>query len=209
MNIINKPFRYSYSNAAFILIGANLLVFALQLITRESLTAYIALNPINVVYHKMYWQFATYMFAHGGFSHILFNMLALFIFGTALERHIGSKEFVLYYFITGIFAGIFSFGVYILMGTAPFLLGASGALFAVQLAYAAMFPNSYIYVWGILPLRAPIMVIVFTAIEFFSGVFGRGSGVAHSTHLFGFLGGVLYFAIRWRANPFKMMFSNR
>ncbi|MDR0527984.1 MAG: rhomboid family intramembrane serine protease [Spirochaetaceae bacterium] len=210
MNFIRKPFRYTYSNAALILICINVLVFIMQYIFN---TYYIyklfALNPLQVIYGKMFWQFITYMFVHGSISHILFNMLALFLFGTALERYIGSKEFVLYYMITGIFAGLISFCIYVLSGTNPFLMGASGALFAVQLAYAAYFPNSYIYFWGILPLRAPVMVIVFTAIELFSGIFGAVDGISHTTHLFGFLAGVMYFFIRWQRNPFKMMFGRR
>jgi membrane associated rhomboid family serine protease len=86
------------------------------------------------------------------------------------------------------------------------LLGASGAIFAVELAYAAFYPNAVILIWGIIPLRAPVMVLLFTAIELFSGVFGVSQGVAHWTHLFGFVAGWLYFQIRWGMNPFKMMF---
>jgi membrane associated rhomboid family serine protease len=170
---------------------------------------YFALNPVNVLARNMYWQFITYMFIHDmhGYSHIIFNMIALLIFGTSLERYIGSKEFVLYYLLTGVLAGVFSFVVYVLTGANPYLVGASGALFAVQLAYAAFFPQSYIYIWGILPLRAPVMVMLFTAIELFSGLFGIASGIAHITHLFGFAAGVIYFFIRWGKNPFKMMFG--
>lgn len=208
MSFIRKPFRWSYSNAAIIIVCINIIVFIFQLVSKDYITNYLALNPLNIIFGNMYWQFVTYMFIHGGISHILFNMLALFIFGTALERYIGSKEFVLYYMLTGAFAGILSFCVYVLTGSNyVFLMGASGALFAVQLAYAAYFPNTYIYFWGIFPLRAPIMVIVFTAIELFSGIFGVSNGTAHATHLFGFLAGVLYFFIRWRSNPFRLMFK--
>jgi membrane associated rhomboid family serine protease len=146
------------------------------------------------------------MFVHGGISHLLFNMLALFIFGTQVERRIGSKEFLLYYMSTGILAGIFSFAVYLFTGAdRVFLLGASGAIFAVQLAYAVLFPDARVYVWGILPLRAPVMVLGFTAIELFSQVFGRRNGVAHLTHLAGFAFGWIYFLVRFGANPWKSM----
>jgi membrane associated rhomboid family serine protease len=220
MNILRKPFRWTDGNATLYLIGVNIAVFVLQNAAgnivfalpggRASLIQLLALNPVMVARFGMYWQFVTYMFAHGGISHILFNMLALFIFGRTLERHIGSREFLLYYLATGAAAGLLSFAFYMLSGAYYVsLIGASGALFAVQLAYAAFFPQNIIYIWGLLPLRAPVMVLVFTAIELFSGVFGVNSGVAHFTHLFGFASGALYFLVRWGANPFKMMFSRR
>jgi membrane associated rhomboid family serine protease len=192
------------------LIGLNILVFLLQetasRILRFDLTAYAALNPVLVIRYRMIWQFVSYMFTHGGISHLLFNMLALFIFGTQVERHMGSKEFFLYYMVTGILAGIFSFAVYWFTGSyRVFLLGASGAIFAVQLAYAVLFPNAVVFLWGILPLRAPIMVLGFTAIELFSQIFGRGSGVAHLTHLAGFAFGWIYFLVRFGANPWRIL----
>ncbi|MDR2865504.1 MAG: rhomboid family intramembrane serine protease [Spirochaetaceae bacterium] len=213
MNPLRKPFRWTYSNATLYLIGINVIIFIFQFAGNNigfNLTAYLALNPVLLLKYHMYWQFVTYMFAHGGISHILFNMLALFIFGRTLERYIGSKEFILYYMLTGILAGVLSFFSYLLSGTYYVsLLGASGALFAIQLAYAAFFPDSVIYIWGILPLRAPVMMVLFTAIELFSGVFGINNGTAHFTHLFGFAFGWLYFLIRWGTNPFKMMFGRR
>jgi membrane associated rhomboid family serine protease len=152
------------------------------------------------------WTFITYMFMHGGFSHILFNMLGLFIFGIHVERQMGSKEFLLYYFITGILAGIFSFVIYYFTDNSRIaLMGASGALFAVELAYAVFFPDSIIYIWGILPLRAPVMVLGFTALELIFSVTGRNTGVAHLTHLAGFATGWLYFLIRFGVNPWRRL----
>ncbi|MDR2482332.1 MAG: rhomboid family intramembrane serine protease [Treponema sp.] len=204
MNPIRRPFRYHYVNAAFYLIGINILVFAgQQMFPRISL--YAALNPVAVM-NGWVWQPVTYMFAHGGVSHLLFNMLALFIFGSQVERRMGSKEFILYYMVTGILAGGFSFLVYWFTGAYRVsLLGASGAIFAVQLAYAAYFPDAVVYIWGILPLRAPVMVLGFTALELISSVFGFRSGVAHLTHLAGFAFGWLYFLIRFGANPWKYL----
>ncbi|MDR2662725.1 MAG: rhomboid family intramembrane serine protease [Treponema sp.] len=208
MNPLRRPFQYRYDSVVLYLIGINILVFLLQealpRILRFDLTTYAALNPALVLRYRMVWQFVTYMFTHGGISHLLFNMLALFIFGTQVERRIGSREFLLYYMVTGILAGVFSFLVYWVTGSFwVFLLGASGAIFAVQLAYAVLFPNAVVFVWGILPLRAPIMVLGFTAVELFSQVFGRGSGVAHLTHLAGFAFGWLYFLVRFGANPWR------
>jgi membrane associated rhomboid family serine protease len=202
MNPIRRPFRYRYDNAVLYVIGINVAVFALQQIFPR-LSRYLALNPV-LVYNGWFWQFITYMFAHGGISHLVFNMLALFIFGSQVERRMGSREFLLYYMMTGLLAGVFSFLVYLFTGSyGVFLLGASGAIFAVQLAYAAFFPDSVVYVWGILPLRAPVMVLGFTAIELFSSVFGLRSGVAHLTHLAGFAWGWVYFLARFGANPWR------
>jgi membrane associated rhomboid family serine protease len=220
MNLLRKPFRWTYSNAVIYLIIINVIVYVFQTFGRGitfqvadlriGINNLLAMNPVLVLRYNMYWQFVTYMFAHGGFTHILFNMLALFIFGRQFEYRIGSKEFVLYYMVSGIAAGILSFVLFVFTGgTYISLLGASGAIFAVQLAYAAFFPDSVIYIWGILPLRAPVMVLVFTAIELFSGLSGFNSGTAHFTHLFGFLSGFLFFIIRWGQNPFRLMFGRR
>ena len=152
------------------------------------------------------WTFVTYMFVHGGITHILFNMLALFIFGVHVERYMGSREFLLFYIVTGTLAGVFSFISYYLTGSyMVILMGASGAVFAVNLAYAVFFPDSIIYLWGILPLRAPIMVLGFTALELFSSILRPNSGVAHLTHLAGFGFAWLYFVVRFGINPWKRL----
>jgi membrane associated rhomboid family serine protease len=208
MNMIRKPFVYSYFNATLILIIANAAIYAFQRLV-PGLGALLAMTPVLVL-RGWLWQFVTYMFAHASFNHILFNMIALFVFGSRIERYMGSKEFLVYYFFTGVLAGFFSFVVFLFTGGAYVrLLGASGAIFAVQLAYAAFFPDSVIYIWGILPVRAPILVLVFSAIELISMVFGAANGVAHLTHLAGFGLGWLYFLVRYSANPLRMMIGRR
>jgi membrane associated rhomboid family serine protease len=209
MNFLRKPFRYRYDNTVLFLIGVNLLVYVMQRINPQ-LSGYLALNPALVVRYGCYWQFITYMFAHGGISHILFNMLALFIFGSQVERRMGSKEFLLYYLSAGILAGLFSFIVYWASGAYHiFLLGASGAIFAIQLAYATLFPDAVIYLWGILPLKAPVMVLGFTALELFSSITGFRGNVAHLTHLAGFGLGWLYFLIRFGVNPWNYLIGKK
>ncbi|HCM26589.1 MAG: glpG protein [Treponema sp. GWB1_62_6] len=209
MNIIRRPFRYAYGNAVLVLIALNLLAFLGQS-AFPRLTAYMALNPVNVLRAGAFWQFVSYMFAHGSVSHLLVNMLGLFFFGMQVERHLGTKEFILYYLVTGTLAGVFSFLVYVVTGADHvYLLGASGALFAVQLAYATFFPNSVVYVWGILPVRAPVLVLGFTGVELFSSVFGISSGVAHLTHLAGFGFAWLYFMVRLGANPWYSLIGRR
>jgi membrane associated rhomboid family serine protease len=210
MNFLRRPFHYRYTNAVLFLIGINILVFLAQWVFADrNITIFLAMIPAAVM-HGWAWQFLTYMFAHGGVSHLLFNMFALFIFGTQVERHMGSREFVLYYLLTGVLAGVFSFAVYWFTGAYGVrLLGASGAIFAVQLAYATFLPDAVVYIWGILPLRAPVMVLGFTALELVFSFTGFQSGVAHLTHLAGFAFGWLYFLIRFGMNPWRFLISRR
>jgi len=208
MRIIRQPFRYQNDNTVYWLIGINVLVHILIYFLKfGNLLYYLSMIP-GMVMRGWVWTFVTYMFVHGSFSHILFNMLALFIFGTQVERYMGSKEFLSFYFITGTLAGVFSFVVYYFTGAlGVVLLGASGAIFAVELAFAVFYPDAIIYLWGILPLRAPVMVLGFTALELFSSVFGLNQGVAHLTHLAGFGFAWLYFIVRFGINPWKRLFG--
>jgi len=204
--MIRQPFRYEYNNVAIWLIGINVLVYvAMYFLRFGRLAVYLSMIP-GLVLQGWVWTFVTYMFVHGGLSHILFNMFALYIFGTRVEHRMGSREFLLFYFVTGTLAGVFSFVVYCLTGSYwVILMGASGAIFAVELAYAVFFPDSILYLWGILPLRAPVMVIGFTALELVSSIFGLNQGVAHLTHLAGFGLAWLYFLIRFGINPWQRL----
>lgn len=214
---IRRPFRYQFSNAALILIITNVAVFFLYNYTflipiREE---YLSLNVIGFVYEKCFWQPVTYMFMHANMAHLFSNMLGLLFFGMQVERAIGSKEFVLLYFVVGIMSGLFSVFLYYLLGQyqisvglQPYaflnsLVGASGAIYGVLLAFATIFPKSRIYLWFILPVPAPILVIGYAAIEFFSQ-FAGSSNVAHYTHLAGFAVAFLYFIVRFGVNPVKV-----
>jgi len=207
-SLIRRPFEYKFYNAAFVIIGLNILVFLINNIAPKSI-AYMVLSPAYIMQYNWYWQFVTYMFAHGSISHILFNMLGLFFFGNQVERRMGSHEFLLFYLSSGILAGVFSFIVYRLTGQYyVYLLGASGAVYAVLLAFATYFPHSTIYVMGIIPVRAPLLVLIFTAIAVFSQVFNYRSSVAHLTHLAGFVIAFFYFWIRLGINPISVFMRN-
>jgi membrane associated rhomboid family serine protease len=208
MSYIRHPFRYQNDGTVYWLIGINILIyFAMYFLKFDRLIVYLSMIPILVL-RGWIWTFVTYMFVHGGFMHILFNMIALFFFGIHVERQMGSKEFLLFYFVTGTLAGVFSFCVYYFTGSYwVTLMGASGAVFAVELAYAVFFPTSIILLWGIIPLRAPVMVLGFTALELFSSIFRQNSGIAHLTHLAGFAFAWLYFVIRFGINPWRRLTS--
>lgn len=208
-NLLNKPFAYSYSNYCKYIIVINILVFFLTSISSEFIY-YLAMNPLNVVRNHMWWQFVTYMFAHANFQHLFFNMLGLFFFGTYAEKGLGSKEFLLFFGVCGILAGLFSFFIYWTSGYYRiFLLGASGAVYAVLFAYAVLYPDSVIYLMGFIPLRAPVLVIGYTLIEIFSQLTGHSAGIAHLTHLGGFAFAYLYFMIRLKINPAERLFGRR
>lgn len=207
-SIVRRPFQYRFYNAAFFIIGINILVFLINNIAPRSL-AYMVLSPAYIAQYNWFWQFFTYMFTHGSITHILFNMLGLFFFGSQIERRMGSHEFLLFYLSSGVLAGVFSFIVYSLTGQYNvYLLGASGAVYAVLLAFATYFPSSTIYIMGIIPIRAPVLVLIFTAIAVFSQVFNYGGNVAHLTHLAGFGIAYLYFLVRLGINPISVFMRN-
>ena len=167
--------------------------------------AYSVMNPIAVEEYHMYWQFLTYMFMHQTVQHVFFNMIALLVFGVGLEKAIGSREFLLFYLVCGALSGFFSFLVYKYTGQVNVsLLGASGAVYAVLFAYAVFFPRSVIFIWGVVPVPAPVLVLIYAIIELGSQFFGSGSNVAHMTHLFGFFAAWLYFVIRMGIHPLKI-----
>ncbi|MFW5744934.1 MAG: rhomboid family intramembrane serine protease [Spirochaetota bacterium] len=199
--LFQRPLRFQYYNAALILIGANVLVFLLGFVA-PSIVSRMALIPAAIIVEKWIWQPFTYMFVHGGTWHLLFNMLGLFFFGFQLERRIGSNEFLLFYLLSGVLAGVFSFVVYWLTGTYNVaLVGASGAVFAVLLAFATYFPTATILLFGIIPIRAPILVLGYAALELFNMLSRTGGNVAHMTHLIGFGVAFLYLVVRMRINP--------
>jgi membrane associated rhomboid family serine protease len=175
------------------LIMANAAMFLLQLAGPGNLTNALAFVPALALTRP--WTIVTYMFLHGGLGHIFFNMLSLFFFGPRLEARLGSRHFLILYFVSGIMGALLSFALAPQAG----VIGASGAVFGVMLGFASFWPRDQILIWGILPVEARVMVIAMTALSLFGG-FSGGGGIAHFAHLGGFLGGWL--SLRWFArNP--------
>ena len=195
------------------LIIINVIVFIATLINENFMIGAFGLfYPSSQFFH--WWQVITHMFMHGGFWHIFFNMYTLFIFGVVVERIIGSKKFLAFYFICGLgAAGLQIFTQYIEMqaflnaGTQSALesiaalkmtptVGASGAIYGVLIGYAMLFPDSKMtLLFPPVTLSAKWMVVIFAAIELFTGIVGWVDGVAHFAHLGGMLIGWLM--IRW------------
>lgn len=170
------------------LLIANVAMFLVSMSSPEVMRA-LMLVPAYIPYRP--WTLFTYMFLHGSFWHLAFNMIALFFFGPRLEMRLGSRRFLYLYFIAGLTGALLSvpFNPY----TA--IIGASGAVFGVLLGFARYWPKERIYIWGVLPVEARVLVIVMTVLSLWGGFGGMQDGVAHFAHLGGFLGGYLY--LRW------------
>ena len=200
------------------LIIINVIIFVATLINQEFMIGTFALfYPTSPFFH--WWQVVTHMFMHGGFWHIFFNMYTLLIFGSVVERIIGPKKFLLFYFICGFGAVALHLGVeYLQMqtymdgvaqGSATAMqnieaikytptVGASGAIYGVLMGYAMLFPESRMtLLFPPVTLSAKWMVVVFAAIELLTGVTGLASGIAHFAHLGGMLIGWLMI-LWWR-----------
>ncbi len=138
------------------------------------------------------WQLVTYMFLHGGFWHLFFNMLALWMFGMELENTWGSRKFLIFYVVCGLGAGISNLLVAPLVGQLAPTIGASGAVFGVLVAFGMLFPDRPIYLYFLLPIKAKFFIAIYIGIELFYGATGTGEGVAHFAHLGGALVGFVY-----------------
>ena len=174
------------------LIAANVAVFVIGWFSPQ-VALWLGLRPEDVIREQRIWQLFTYMFVHGGLGHILFNMLALWMFGTELERTWGTRFFTKYYFITGIGAAATTLvlSVFIADIYHSTTVGASGAIYGLLIAYAMYFPHRTIY-YIIFPIPARVFVAIMGFIAFWSSVSGTGGGVAHTAHLGGLVIGYLY-----------------
>lgn len=212
------------STALKALIGANVAMFVAQSLF-EPLQLSLALIPSRVVGGYV-WQIVSYMFLHGGLFHLLFNMLALWMIGAELERIWGTRYFLKFYFVTGMGAGALT----VLFSLLPVafaaqlydsrIIGASGAIYALLLAYALYFPDRPIYMYFLFPIPAKYFVMILGAIQLYASL-AIMSGVASATHLFGLLVGYLmlksaridplaeikYRYLKWKINRVRKRFD--
>jgi len=182
------------------------------------ITKYFALNPLKPVLFNengqilqlsFYpWQLVTYMFLHGGFFHLLLNMLALWMFGAELENTWGQKRFLTYYMLCGVGAGVCNLLIAPLFTTVGPTVGASGAIYGILVAFGYLFPNRNIYIYGLIPVKAKYLVILYMLIELFSVAGGSNSGIAHMAHLGGGVIGLVYLLIYYKGSPMKF-FENK
>ena len=162
---------------------------------------YLALWPLGENFWP--WQLATYMFLHGGFLHLFFNMLALWMFGMELENSWGSKKFLVYYLLCGLGAGIANLLVAPIIGLEAPTVGASGAVFGILIAFGMLYPHRPIYIYFLLPIPAKYFIAGYIGLELFYGVTGTADGVAHFAHLGGAAVGVVYMLGEMNMLPIK------
>ena len=182
------------------LLIANVAVFIVQTFMRDyvgrqvgPITEAFGFIPGRAIFGLEIWRFVTYMFLHGGFGHILFNMIGLWMFGAQIEAGWGRGPFLLYYLVCGL-GGAVTYGLFNVFGMEAFtpMIGASGALYGILLAYGMMFPEAVILIGLILPMKAKYAVVLFGLIELLSTIADNGSGVAHWAHLGGMGAGFIF-----------------
>jgi membrane associated rhomboid family serine protease len=188
------------------LISANVVIYILQLLFVDSMLAgrpillWLNLMPSDVLRRGEIWQLATYMFLHASITHILFNMLTLWMFGAAVEQTWGTRRFLQFYFICGIGAGICVVFANLIFGTNQPTIGASGAIYGVLLAFGMLFPDQEILLMFLFPIKAKFAVMIFGAIAFLGSLQGGGT-VSNVAHLGGMLVGYLYIRQQFSSRP--------
>ena len=215
----SDPGQFSYKPALFtdaikILVSVNFGIFLLQTVARTEGLFFplFGLVPKMVWSEFMIWQPFTYLFFHGGIWHVLINMFVLWMFGSELERLWGKEHFLKFYFVTGVGAGLVTM-IFGLNSMTP-IVGASGAVYGVLLAYGLTYPNRTVYLYGIIPIKSLWFVIGIGVIAFMSS-FDNVSQISHLTHLSGMMIGYLmlkrpvrfndlWFTIRKRTLEYKI-----
>ena len=169
------------------LLLANVVVFFFSM-AFPALIPDFGLVPAAIPYRP--WTLVTYMFLHGGFGHLFFNMLMLFFFGPRLEERLGSGTFIRFYLACGVGGAILSFATPVSL-----IVGASGAIFGVVVGFARYWPRENIYIWGVLPIPARVLAIFMVATSLFAGFAGARDGIAHFAHLGGLVAGWIFLRI--------------
>jgi membrane associated rhomboid family serine protease len=167
--------------------------------------AWFSLRPYDVTHHLLLFQLVTYLFLHAGWFHIIFNLFALWMFGADLENRWGGRQFLFYYFLTGMGGGLLD--VLLEPSSMAATVGCSGAVYGLLLAYGMLFPDRPIFLYFIIPIKAKWFVAIMGAIEFVSSLSNPGSGVSHVAHLGGMLFG--YFYLRGGGLPARLQLQYR
>jgi membrane associated rhomboid family serine protease len=171
------------------LIGVNVAVFLLQLVTGDWLVRAFGLIPALVERGEI-WRLFTYQFLHGGGMHLALNMFALWMFGSELAPRWGSRFFLHYYFVCAIGGGILF--TLVRLGTWVPSVGASGAIYGILMAYAMWFPNRQVYLYFVLPIRVRYLIVFLFVLETTQAIQSTGTGIAHAAHLGGMGFGYAY-----------------
>jgi membrane associated rhomboid family serine protease len=204
-----SPFGYSRRQSSFSeyfppgvkwLLIVNTAVFLLVSLAPEALRSQIAvlkLTPDTVVHNFTVWQLFTYLFLHNGPWHLIVNMLVLWMFGVQLERDWGTRQFLKYYFICGIGAGVCDVLMHAVLGDwRTSTVGASGAIMGLLLAFGVLYPNQTILMEFLFPIKAKYFVMIYAAVELWASIAARNSGISNIAHLGGMAVGFIYLKAR-------------
>jgi len=176
-----------------VLIVSNVALYALSWLVAGQFNHIFGLVPARVLGERWVWQVFTYMFLHGSLLHLLFNLLAIWMFGLPIESQWGSRQFLKFYLICGVGAALIN--VAMAPGSQVPVIGASGAIYGLLVAFAMMFPEAVVYLYAFFPVKAKHMAILFGVMEFFASATNATPGVARFAHLGGMLVGYVY--LRW------------
>lgn len=175
------------------LLIANAVAYLLQWAFGDQVIFWFGLHPADIFHKFFIWQFVSYMFLHANFWHIFLNMLMLWLFGGEVEKNWGTKEFIRFYLVCGIGAGFF----HLIFQNAS-VVGASGAVYGVLIAFVMLFPDRLLFFFPFpIPLKAKYWAIILVSISLLMGIFGNDH-LAHFAHLGGMLVGFLYIKFGWR-----------
>jgi membrane associated rhomboid family serine protease len=186
-----NPFGFTITLWVKRLLIANGVVFLLSL-AWPPLVMLLGFNSALDVAIWRPWTLVTYMFVHAGFFHLLFNMLVLFFFGPPLEERWGPDEFLKFYLICGVGGALLS-----LVFPGALIVGASGAIFGVMLAFAMYWPDNPIYIWGIFPVKAKYLVGALIGLNLLYAISGPATNIAYLAHLGGALAAFIYLKSSW------------
>jgi len=199
----SRGFQESYNSNLFIPFGVkfliiiNICVFILAEISgqRNIFFTSFGIVPFQVWSNNHIWQLFTYLFIHGGVLHIFFNMFVLWMFGKDLEYSWGRNEFLFFYFMCGVGSGLLTV-LFSINSFVP-IVGASGAIYGLLVAYGYTYPNRMVYLYGLFPIRVKYMVLGLGIMATFAFIFSKQSNVSHVTHLAGMIIGfmMLFFNI--------------
>ena len=194
----SRPSPSMPSGVKFLLI-INMVVFILMALSGEKSFLFHSFGLVpSLVWQKLkFWQLFTYLFVHGDLLHILLNMLMLWVCGQDLETQWGKKEFFIFYFICGIGAGLITV-LFDLRSITP-IVGASGAIYGLLVAYGLTYPNRILLLYGLVPIKAKYVVLGFGIVAFLASLSTNQSNISHITHLSGMMIGfiIIHFNLSW------------
>ena len=183
-----------FPEAIKILIGINAVLFLFDILLSLDFSSKFGLSPRAVL--PMLWQPVSYMFIHGNIWHLAINMLILWMFGSELESIWGKNQFIKYYFITGVGSGLVWL-LFNLSNSHLILIGASGAIYGILLAYGLIFPNRTVLLYFVIPIKVKWFVLFIGLLALYSS-WGSNSNISHLTHLSGMIIGYFYLKSNWK-----------